>query len=177
VDALASSKEVKEGARDEQRLVEWQSSYEEPALRAIAQITNGGAAPEVRAAGVHAAEELSAKSAKEHDEARQTALRRALGAVTIGAYEAANRTRQSGDNTGTAALYDIIAAAQPENPDALYNVACGFALLGDKKKALRVLQKATAAGFHDLETLSHDKDLDSLRSEPEFQELVKKTSR
>ena len=93
VETLASSKEVKDGARNEQRITEWQSSNEEPALRAIAQIAGGSQSPETRAGGIQAATDLSSRAEREKDPARLTALKRALRSVTIGAYEAAGKTQ------------------------------------------------------------------------------------
>jgi tetratricopeptide (TPR) repeat protein len=55
---------------------------------------------------------------------------------------------------------------------ALYNIACAHALLGHKDEALAALEKALNAGFSQDETLRRDTDIDSLRSDPRFRELV-----
>ncbi len=172
VESLAASKEVKEGARTEQRLMQWQSEYEEPALQAISQIASGSQILEFKVNGVQAAENLRLRVAKEKDAARVTALKRALGAITIGAYEAAHRTKQAGNHAGTSALLEIVIAAQPDDPDALYSAAREYAVAGDKKKALRTLREAVEKGFRDVELLAHDKELDSLRGDAEFEKMV-----
>ena len=59
---------------------------------------------------------------------------------------------------------------------ALYNIACGFARLNDKENALTWLERALANGFNQAETLRSDSDLDSLRSDPRFQQLVSKVA-
>ena len=48
---------------------------------------------------------------------------------------------------------------------------------GDKKRALRTLEKAIASGFRDVDTINRDKDLDSLRGDPEFTKLMQTVHR
>ena len=50
-----------------------------------------------------------------------------------------------------------------KTPTDLYNVACGFALIGQKEKALDYLGRAVAAGFDDRRLLETDTDLASIR--------------
>jgi TolB-like protein/Flp pilus assembly protein TadD len=50
----------------------------------------------------------------------------------------------------------------------LYNCACLYAQLGDKKKAIVTLRDAVAAGVTNYQWWKHDPDLDSLRDDPEF---------
>jgi tetratricopeptide (TPR) repeat protein len=49
---------------------------------------------------------------------------------------------------------------------ALYNAACCHALLGNEESAFSYLDKAIRAGFYDLELLSTDPDLASIRTSP-----------
>ncbi|MDX2176084.1 MAG: M56 family metallopeptidase [Candidatus Sumerlaeia bacterium] len=55
---------------------------------------------------------------------------------------------------------------------ATYNIACAHALSGDKDAAFAALAKAEELGFADPRHLKADKDLDSLRDDPRFAELV-----
>jgi tetratricopeptide (TPR) repeat protein len=59
---------------------------------------------------------------------------------------------------------------------SMYNVACGYALLNDKDNALFWLNRSIAAGFDRADLLSGDSDLDPLRSDPRFKEIVQKVS-
>ena len=61
----------------------------------------------------------------------------------------------------------------PEDPGVLYNVACSYAQLGLKEDAIRCLEKAANAGEWLKGWAEHDSDLDSLRSDPRFQGLLK----
>lgn len=59
---------------------------------------------------------------------------------------------------------------------SMYNVACGYALLNDKENALFWLNRSLAAGFDRADLLKDDSDLDLLRSDPRFKEIVQKAS-
>lgn len=54
----------------------------------------------------------------------------------------------------------------------LYNLACGYSLLGERDKALESLAASVSAGFNDYDHLSHDSDLDNIRIEPRYAEIV-----
>ena len=49
-----------------------------------------------------------------------------------------------------------------------YNIACGYALKGDRDKAFEWLRKAEEAGFRTDHYLSSDDDLENLRSDPRY---------
>lgn len=59
---------------------------------------------------------------------------------------------------------------------AMYNIACGFALLNDKENALTWLERSLSLGFNRTDLLRSDSDLDPLRSDPRFQQLVARVS-
>jgi hypothetical protein len=61
-----------------------------------------------------------------------------------------------------------------DSPADFYNVACGYALAGQKEKALDWLERAVAAGFQDRRLMASDEDLESLRGLDRFQKLVEK---
>jgi dienelactone hydrolase len=59
-------------------------------------------------------------------------------------------------------------------PVDLYNVACGYALIGEKEKALDALGRAVAAGFDDRRLLETDTDLASIRDTEGFKAILGK---
>jgi len=63
---------------------------------------------------------------------------------------------------------------KPENKLIRYNLACSYALTGQKDKALSCLNKAVDLGYADLEHLRQDHDLDAIKSDPRYQSLIKK---
>jgi TolB-like protein/cytochrome c-type biogenesis protein CcmH/NrfG len=61
----------------------------------------------------------------------------------------------------------------PRDSIVHYNAACFFALAGEKDKALDCLERCLIkVGNISREWLEHDSDLDSIRSEPRFREVV-----
>jgi len=57
-------------------------------------------------------------------------------------------------------------------PNAAYNIACCFALKGDREEALTWLEKSFAMGFRSYQIAQKDEDLKSLRSDPRFVKIV-----
>jgi tetratricopeptide (TPR) repeat protein len=59
-------------------------------------------------------------------------------------------------------------------PIASYNAACVYALRGDKDAALKWLETAAQKGFDRASHIAEDTDMDALRDEPRFKEIVAK---
>ncbi|HKR10272.1 MAG TPA: tetratricopeptide repeat protein [Gemmatimonadaceae bacterium] len=53
-----------------------------------------------------------------------------------------------------------------------YNIACAYALLGDKEKAMEWLSRSFDMGFRNLELARTDSDLASLHGDARFQQIV-----
>jgi tetratricopeptide (TPR) repeat protein len=66
-----------------------------------------------------------------------------------------------------------LVALLPGDSIVRYNLACSLALLGDVAEALRTLRAALELGYDDLEHLEADPDLDVLRDEPVYAELLR----
>ena len=62
---------------------------------------------------------------------------------------------------------------EPDNPTAHYNLACSLALCKKRPAALRSLRKAVSLGYDDLDWMQQDPDLEGLKHDPEFQQLLK----
>jgi hypothetical protein len=60
----------------------------------------------------------------------------------------------------------------PGNRVNTYNAACAFARLGRRDQALEYLRQAVAEGFTDRAFIEKDPDLQSLRKEPGFIEIL-----
>lgn len=61
----------------------------------------------------------------------------------------------------------------PGDPLMLYNGACFYARMGEKKLALESLKQAIDSGFENYEWIKRDADLESIRSEPGYKEIMK----
>lgn len=66
-------------------------------------------------------------------------------------------------------------AIDPNDAGIQYNVACLFALEGEKTRAIQSLEAAVQAGFAHRDWVEKDPDLDSLRDDPRFQALKWRT--
>lgn len=67
-----------------------------------------------------------------------------------------------------------LAYEQKPDPTVAYNAACAFARASDSAQALAWLEKAIASGFSDGNLLDTDPDLQSIRSQPEFDHLLER---
>ncbi len=64
------------------------------------------------------------------------------------------------------------AAFEEYRPIALYNLGCAYSLKEDADTALLYLDRAVEAGFNDLGFLNDDTDLDNIREDQRFKDLV-----
>ena len=61
---------------------------------------------------------------------------------------------------------------RPNDPICHYNLACSYSLLRQHTEALDALEKCMALGYDDFEFLEEDSDLNSLRKDPRYKELL-----
>jgi len=101
---------------------------------------------------------------------------------------AGSRSQDKGKELGASAIelmragkYDrAIAAFEEEirvdgSSNARYNLACAYALRGDKGAAFQALERAIANGFNDAQHMTQDEDLRLLQDDPRFYGLVRLT--
>ena len=60
----------------------------------------------------------------------------------------------------------------PDEHGVLYNCACAFAVAGEKARAIDCLEKAVRGGWGHRDWILHDTDLDSLRDDPRFSQVL-----
>jgi TolB-like protein/Flp pilus assembly protein TadD len=61
----------------------------------------------------------------------------------------------------------------PEDPLMLYNATCFYSQMNEKKLAIESLRSAFAVGYANYEWLKRDTDIDPIRNEPEFIEMMR----
>jgi tetratricopeptide (TPR) repeat protein len=66
-----------------------------------------------------------------------------------------------------------LVATRPADPTAHYNLACRYALLKQADMAIVALRKAIELGYRDFRFMEKDRDLDSIRKDPRFRQLVR----
>ena len=61
---------------------------------------------------------------------------------------------------------------RPDEPVFHYNLACSYSLAGQLDPAFAALRKAIELGYTNLEHLTNDRDLDNLKSDRRFADLL-----
>jgi hypothetical protein len=122
-------------------------------------------------------------------------FREARALATAGKFEAARRTLERAERLDPAnpellkdigityyARGDLVAAEKyylwalkvdPEFVVAHYNLACARALRGNSREALGSLRRAVELGYNAVNELNADHDLDSVRGDPAYQEILR----
>jgi len=62
---------------------------------------------------------------------------------------------------------------RPHDPLAHYNLACSYALLKRIDQAIRTLRQAVELGYRDFRYMREDRDLDAVRHDPRFRQLMR----
>jgi tetratricopeptide (TPR) repeat protein len=62
---------------------------------------------------------------------------------------------------------------RPGDPLAHYNLACSYALLKRPEHAIKTLRRAVELGYRDFRYMREDHDLDAIRHDPRFRQLLR----
>jgi tetratricopeptide (TPR) repeat protein len=62
---------------------------------------------------------------------------------------------------------------RPRDALAHYNLACSYALLKRPDQAIKTLRKAVELGYRDFRYMREDSDLESIRHDPRFRQLLR----
>lgn len=80
---------------------------------------------------------------------------------------------RQGDHKSALKLDRRLVELHPNDPIVQYNVACSLAMTGCVAEAIRALERAVELGYGDFAHMEVDADLDLLRDEPGFQQLLR----
>ncbi len=86
----------------------------------------------------------------------------------------AARLADSGKEEESIAELQKTLSYSPNDASILYNAACAYGLLGRKKEALEMLNRAIENGYWHLDTIARDADLNCLHGEPEFEQILRR---
>ena len=84
-----------------------------------------------------------------------------------------NTLTQKGRYTEGLQIDRRLVQLRPDDALAHYNLACSFALLKRPDQALRALRRAVELGYRDFRFMREDRDLDSIRHDPRFRQLLR----
>jgi tetratricopeptide (TPR) repeat protein len=62
---------------------------------------------------------------------------------------------------------------RPNDPVAHYNLACSYAQSLQTDHAIKALRRAMELGYRDFRHIRQDRDLDPIRSDPRYQQLIR----
>jgi tetratricopeptide (TPR) repeat protein len=65
-----------------------------------------------------------------------------------------------------------LVALKPRDPLTYYNLACSHSLLKQSLRAFAALRRAIELGYRDVEHMQIDPDLENLRADPQWQDLL-----
>jgi len=114
---------------------------------------------EERAVGERAMAAIDARLQVEPEDGR---------ALQLGAVQAA----KLGLDAKARDLAERALKARPGDFSTAYNLACAYSVLGDRARALQLLDEAVRYGRGNLGWIEHDGDFDNLRDDPRFDEIV-----
>lgn len=84
----------------------------------------------------------------------------------------ANAAYERKEYSTSAALYEKVINLGDPSSGMVYNLACVYALAGDKDHALAALDQAISLGYAHVDHLQSDSDLESLHADPRWKSLV-----
>jgi predicted esterase len=174
LDALKGRREIASGMKSERNQFAAQDTFQSDVLALMQSLEAGTGDPDIAIRALQLTTDLRERSLHERDPNQLVPLRRALASITIAAFEMGNTPKKRNDFIATRKLYQVALATRPDSPDLLYNIACLYALEGNRKEAIRTLKSSVDHGFKDFELLRTDPDLDKLRADPEFKNLLAK---
>ncbi|HMF55181.1 MAG TPA: hypothetical protein VK619_02365 [Pyrinomonadaceae bacterium] len=117
--------------------------------------------------------ELKKNARENEDTGQRRVARRVLNALFARFYETGTVLLQR-QRSYDEAVYNLEIAAEiaPKSPQVFFDLARAYALNGDKKKAIQALRTAVGLGFTELNAITSDAALDSLRGEASYREIV-----
>jgi len=65
-----------------------------------------------------------------------------------------------------------LVALRPRDATAFYNLACSHSLLKQNTRAFKALKRALQLGYRDLDRMQEDTDLENLRLDPRWNDVV-----
>lgn len=174
---LKSSKEVKDGFKQEKNEEQLQQSYLRNlfTLRDRLRTDENPSAVTVELRTLIA--NLRKKSESDVPGSERSVARRTLGGAWVSLMEESAQLRYSKQYAELAATLALASEIRPSNAQVLYNLARAQALLGKKKEAVESLKKAVEKGFANLEELKTNPDLETIRGEKAYKQLIETLSK
>jgi tetratricopeptide (TPR) repeat protein len=86
--------------------------------------------------------------------------------------QASNLTKKGRVKDGLRVDLKLV-SLRPGDPTAHYNLACRYAVLQQRDLAFASLRRAVELGYRDWQYMQQDRDLDAVRKDPRYRNLVR----
>jgi Flp pilus assembly protein TadD len=83
-----------------------------------------------------------------------------------------NLTRKGRYNQGLQ-IDKRLVELRPQDSLAHYNLACSYALTGRTDHSIKTLRRAVELGYRDFRYMKEDRDLETIRQDPRFRQLLR----
>jgi dienelactone hydrolase len=181
VNQLADSREVKAAIREEQAQIRKQRELESrlnsliagrdggaPVNESDESFDSGNVLPKIL-------NDLRKQSKAPDDSTQRRIARRVLEGLFVGLFEQGIGLLQTQKKYSESIKpLKLATEVNPDRPGAFFYLSWAYAANGDKKKSLQALNTAVEKGFSDAAMITANKAFDSLRNDPEYQQIMAK---
>lgn len=172
--ALKSSPELKQALKNEQEQIAEQRSLTQQLSANISQV--GGISldglPDLRAAIVEGMTGIKTKAEHSKTEESRMVQQRAFNDLWAQGVEAGQAELENKRFDKADYYFQMMSSISPNEPWPVLLLAETSLARGDKKRAIKDLHEAVKRGLKNPDAIDKDTNLASLRSEPEFQQIV-----
>jgi len=184
VNQLSDSREVKAAIREEQAQIKKQRELESRLNSLIA--ARDGEAPLNQGEDAFDSGNLLQKilndmrkqSKAPYDSTQRKIARRVLDGLFVGLIEQGMSLLQTEKNySESIKRFKLATEVNPDRPGPFFYLAWAYAANGDKKKSLQSLNTAVDKGFSDAAMITANKAFDSVRNDPEYQQIMARLKR
>jgi poly(3-hydroxybutyrate) depolymerase len=175
VNQLADSRELKAAIREEQTQIRKQRELEGRlnALISGSSSNQGEEAVDPENLLQKILNDLRKQSKAAEDSAQRKIARRVLDGLFIGLFEQGMSLLQTEKNySESIKRFKLATEINSDRPGAFFYLAWAYAANRDKKKSLQALSTAVEKGFSDTAMITANKAFDSLRNDPEYQQIM-----
>ena len=179
VNQLGDSREMKAAIREEQAQLRKQRELESR-LNTLIAARDGGASINQSEEGFDVGNllpkilnDLRKQSKAFEDSTQRRVARRVLDGLFVGLIEQGIGLLQTEKNYSESIKpLKLATEVNPDRPGAFFYLAWAYAANRDKKKSLQALNTAVEKGFSDAAMITANKAFDSLRNDPEYQQIM-----
>jgi len=175
VNQLRDSRDLKAAIHEDQEQIKKQRELESRLNTLIAGASNNQSEEGFDSANLltKILNDLRKQSKASDDSTQRRVARRVLDGLFVGLIEQGVSLLQTEKNYSESIKpLKLATEVNPDRPGAFFYLAWAYAANRDKKKSLQSLSTAVEKGFSDTAMITANKAFDSIRNEPEYQQIM-----